>query len=136
MDPSINWEPALPVNITNVYKPNYERAPKRSPINIYQRLSINIYKCSSIQHDARENVNKLHFMNNFPVYINLTLYSAFYDIMYFYISTYNLMMVSNNSDTARYSNRNISPVSLKMAVLISSSKMKARLRYSSLFVNV
>ena len=75
-------------------------------------------------------------MNNFPVYINLTLYSAFYNIMYFYISTYNLMMASNNSDTARYSNRNISPVSLKMAVLISSSKIEARLRYSSLFVNV
>ena len=46
------------------------------------------------------------------------------------------MMASNNSDTARYSNRNISPVSLKMAVLMSSSKMKARLRYSLLFVNV
>ena len=46
------------------------------------------------------------------------------------------MMVSWNSDTARYSNRNISPVSLKMAVLMSSSQMKARLRYSSLFVNV
>ena len=75
-------------------------------------------------------------MNNFPVCINLTLYSAFYEIMYFYISTYNVMMGSNNSDTARYSNRNISPVSLKMAVLISSSKMKARLRYSFLFVNV
>ena len=75
-------------------------------------------------------------MNNFPVYINLILYSAFYDIMYFYISTYNLMMASNNSDTVRYSNRNISLVSLKMAVLVSSSKMKARLRYSSLFVNV
>ena len=45
-------------------------------------------------------------------------------------------MSSNNSDTARYSNRNISPVSLKMAVLMSSSLMKARLRYSSLFVNV
>ena len=42
-------------------------------------------------------------------------------------------MASNNSDTARYSNRNISPVSLKMAVLMSSSQMKARLRYSSLF---
>ena len=41
-------------------------------------------------------------MNNYPVYINLTLYSAFYDIRYFYISTYNLMMASNNSDTARY----------------------------------
>ena len=102
----------------------------------HKRLYINIYKRSSIQHDSRENVNKLHFMNNFPVYINLTLYSAFYDIMYFYISTYNLMMASNNSDTARYTNRNISPVSLQMAVLISSSKMKARLRYSSLFVNV
>ena len=75
-------------------------------------------------------------MNNFPVYINLTLYSAFYDIMYFYISTYNLMMALNNSDTARYSSRSISPVSPKMAVLLASSKMKARLRYSSLFVNV
>ena len=75
-------------------------------------------------------------MNNFPVYINLTLYSAFYDIMYFYISAYNLMMASNNSDTARYSNRNISPVSLKMAMLISLSKMKARLRYFSFFVNI
>ena len=40
-------------------------------------------------------------------------------------------MASNNSDRARYSNRNISPVSLKMAVLMSSSQMKARLRYSS-----
>ena len=40
-------------------------------------------------------------MNDFPVYINLTLYSPFYDIMYFYISTYNSMMASNNSDTAR-----------------------------------
>ena len=99
-------------------------------------LYTNVYKCSSIQHDSRENVNKFHFMNNFPVYINLTLYSACCDIMYFYISTYNLIMASNNSETARYSNRNISPVSLKMAVLISSSKMKARLRYSSLFVNV
>ena len=87
---------------------------------------MNIYKRSNIQHDSREKVNKLYFMNNFPVYINLTLYSAFYDIMYFYISTFYLMMASNNSDTARY----ISPVSLKMAVLISSSKMKARLRYS------
>ena len=105
-------------------------------INIYKHLYINVYKCSSIQQDSRENVNKVHFMNNFPVYINLTLCSAFYDIMYFYISLYNLMMASNNSDTARYSNRNISPVSLKMAVLISSSKMKARLRHSSLFVNV
>ena len=88
--------------------------------------------------DSRENVNKLYFMNNFSVYINLTLYSLFvqymfYYIMFIYISTYNLMMASNNSDTARYSNRNISPVSLKMAVLISSSKMKVRLRYSSLF---
>ena len=46
------------------------------------------------------------------------------------------MMASNNIDAARYSNRNISPVSLKMAVLTSSSQMKARLRYSSLFVNV
>ena len=81
-------------------------------------LYINVYKRSSIQHDSRENLNKLHFMNNFPIYINLTLYSPFYDIMYFYISTYNLMMASNNSDTARYSNRNISPVSLKMAVVI------------------
>ena len=87
---------------------------------------------SRIQHDSRENVNKLHFMNNFPVHINLMLYSAFYDIMYFYISNYNLMMASNNSDTARSTNRNISPVSLKMAVL-TSSKLKARLRYSSLF---
>ena len=95
-------------------------------MNVYQCLSINVYKPSTIQHESRENVNKLHFMNNFPVYINLTLYSAFYDIMSFYISTYNLMMASNNSDTARYGNRNISPVSLKMAVLISSSKMKAR----------
>ena len=103
---------------------------------IHKRLYINVYKRSSIQHDSRENVNKLHFMNNFPVYINLTLYSAFYDIMYFYISTYNLMMALNNSDTARYSNKDIYPVSLKMAVLISSSKMKARLRYSSLFVNL
>ena len=102
----------------------------------HKRLYINVYKCSSIQQDSRENVNKLHFMNNFPVYINLTLYSVFYDIMYFYISTFNLMMASNNSDTARYSNRNISPVSLKMAVLISSSKMKVRLRYSSLVVNI
>ena len=92
----------------------------------YKYLYMNIYKRSNIQHDSREKVNKLYFMNNFPVYINLTLYSAFYDIMYFYISTFYLMMASNNSDTARY----ISPVSLKMAVLISSSKMKARLRYS------
>ena len=68
-------------------------------------------------------------MNNFPVYINLTLYSAFYDIMYFYISTYNLMMALNKSDTARYTNRNIPPVSLKIAVLTSSSKMKVMLRY-------
>ena len=75
-------------------------------------------------------------MNNLPIYINLSLYSVFYDIIYFYISAHNLMMASNNSDTARYSNRNISPVSLKMAVLMSSSQMKARLRYSSLFVNV
>ena len=79
-------------------------------------------------------INTLKKKNNFSVYINLTLYNAFYDIMSFYISTYNLMMASNNSDTARYSYRNISPVSLKMAVLISSSKMKAR--YSSLFVDV
>ena len=89
---------------------------------------------SSIRHDSRENVNKLHFMNNFPGYINLTLYNAFYDIMYFYISTYNLIKASNKSDTARHTNRTISPVSLKMAVLTSSSKMKVRLRYSSLFV--
>ena len=95
-----------------------------------------IHKRSSIQHDSRENVNKLHFMNNFPVKINLSLYSAFYDIMYFYISNYNLVMASNNSDTVIYKNRNISPVSLKMAVLISSSKMKARLRYSLLFLNI
>ena len=73
-------------------------------------------------------------MNNYSSYINLTLYSAFYDIMYFYISTWHLMMASNNSDTARYTYRNISPVSLKMAVLTSSFKMKTRLRYSSLFV--
>ena len=46
------------------------------------------------------------------------------------------MMDSNNSDTARYTYRNISQVSLKMAVLMSLSQMKARLRYSSLFVNV
>ena len=45
------------------------------------------------------------------------------------------MMDSNNSDTARYTYRNISQVSLKMAVLMSLS-LKARLRYSSLFVNV
>ena len=45
-------------------------------------------------------------------------------------------MASNNSDTARYRNRNISQISLKMAVLMSLSQMKARLRYSSLFVNV
>ena len=75
-------------------------------------------------------------MNNFPTYINLSLYSVFYDIMHFYIYTYNLMMASNKSDKARYSNRNISPVSVKMAVLMSSFQMKARLRYSSLFVNV
>ena len=75
-------------------------------------------------------------MNNFPVYITLNLYSAFYNIMLFYISTYNLVMTSNTSDIARYSDRNISPVSLKMAVLISSDKMKVRLRYSSLFVNI
>ena len=67
-------------------------------------------------------------MNNFPVYINITWYSAFYDIMYLYISTYNLMMASKNSDTARYSNRNISPVSLKMAVLISSSKNESEVK--------
>ena len=67
-------------------------------------------------------------MNNFPVYINLTVYRAFNDIMYFYISTYNLMMASNKSDTARYSNRNISPVSLKMAVLISSSKNESEVK--------
>ena len=35
-------------------------------------------------------------------------------------------MASNNNDTARYSNKNISPVSLKMAVLMSSSQMKMR----------
>ena len=46
------------------------------------------------------------------------------------------MMASNNSDTARYSNRNISPVSLKMVLLMSSSQMKARLRFSSLFISV
>ena len=45
-------------------------------INAYKCLYINIYKCSSIQHDSRENVNKFLFMNNLPVYINLTLYSA------------------------------------------------------------
>ena len=39
------------------------------------------------------------------------------------------MMASNNNDTARYTYRNISPVSLKMAVLMSSSQMKVRLRY-------
>ena len=99
-------------------------------------LYINVYKRSSIQHDSWENVNKLHCMNNFPIYINLSLHRVFYDIMYFYVSTYNVMMASNNSDTARYSNRNISPVSLKMAVLMSSSQMKARLRYSSLSVNI
>ena len=43
---------------------------------------------SSIPHDSRENVNKCHFMNNYPVYIKLTLYSAFYDVMYFYMSTF------------------------------------------------
>ena len=64
--------------------------------------------------------------------INLTLYSASYDIMYFYISTYNSIMASNKSDTPRYSKRNISPDSVQMAVLISSSTMKVRLRYSSL----
>ena len=46
------------------------------------------------------------------------------------------MMASNNSDTARYSNRNISQVSLKMAVLLSSSQMKERLRYFQPFVKV
>ena len=45
-------------------------------------------------------------------------------------------MASKNSDTARYNNINISPVYLKMAVLMSSSQMKVRLRYSSLFVNI
>ena len=99
-------------------------------------LYINVYKYSSIQHDSWENVNKLHFMNNFPIYINLSLYSVFYDIIYFYISTYNIMMASNNSDTARYTYRNISPVSLKMAVLMSSSEMKVRLRYFYLFASV
>ena len=94
-----------------------------------------VYKHSSIQHDSWENVNKLHFMNNFPIYINLSLYSVFHDVIYFYISAYNKLMASNKSDTARYSNRNISPVSLKMAVLMSSSQMKVRLRYQ-LFVNV
>ena len=69
---------------------------------IHKRLYINIYKRSSIQHDSWENVNKLHFMNNFPDYINLSLYSVLYDIIYFYISIYDLMMASNNSDTARY----------------------------------
>ena len=39
------------------------------------------------------------------------------------------MMASNNSHTARYTYRNIYPVSLKMAVLMSSSQMKVRLRY-------
>ena len=87
-------------------------------VNVYKRLYINVYKHSSIQHDSWENVNKLHLMNNFPIYINLSLYSVFYDIIYFYISTYNIMMASNNSDTPRYSYRNISPVSLKMAVLM------------------
>ena len=58
-----------------------------SSINVYKGLYLNVYKRSSIQHDSWENVNKLHSMNKFPVYINLTLYSAFYDIMYFYIST-------------------------------------------------
>ena len=38
-------------------------------------------------------------------------------------------MASINNDTARYSNRNISPVSLKMAVLMSSCQMKVRLGY-------
>ena len=73
-------------------------------------------------------------MNNYPSYINLTLYSAFYDIMYFYIATWHLMVVSNNSDTTTYTYRNISPVSLKIAVLTSPFKMKTRLRYPSLFV--
>ena len=39
------------------------------------------------------------------------------------------MMASNNSDTARYTYKNISLVSLKMAVLMLSSQMKVRLRY-------
>ena len=98
-------------------------------MNVYKRLYIDVYKHSSIQHDSWENVNKLHFMNNFLIYINLSLYSVFYDIIYFYIPTYNIMMASNKSDTARYSNRNISSVSLKMAVLMSSSQMKVTLRY-------
>ena len=38
-------------------------------------------------------------------------------------------MASNNSDTERYIYRNISPDSLKMAVLLSSSQIKVRLRY-------
>ena len=44
------------------------------------------------------------------------------------------MMASNNNDTARYTYRNIFPLSHKMSVLRSSSKMKTRLRYSSLLV--
>ena len=76
----------------------------------HKHLYINVYKRSSIQHDSWEWECKQ------TIYINLSLYSVFYDIMYFYISTYNIMMASNNSDTARYSNKNISPVSLKMAV--------------------
>ena len=42
-------------------------------------------------------------MNNIPIYINLSLYSVFYDIMYFYISTYNIMMASNNNDFSSFS---------------------------------
>ena len=38
-------------------------------------------------------------------------------------------MASNNSDTARCTYRNISPVSLKTAVLMSSSQIKVRSRY-------
>ena len=34
------------------------------------------------------------------------------------------MMGSNNSDTARYSYKNISPVSLKMAVIPNESEVK------------
>ena len=45
-------------------------------------------------------------------------------------------MASNNSDTARYSNRNISSVSLKMAVLMLTSQMKVRSRYFQPFVKV
>ena len=51
-------------------------------------------------------------MKKYPVYINLTWKSAVYDILYFYISTEN-MIASNNSDTARYTDRNISSVSLQ-----------------------